>query len=111
MDTSLFAKGLLGLARRSSIIDGLAKTLEPRQDAQGSKASTSQLKVLMRNSKLEGMRKTLNVCRQASDGEAKGRAPKKSQARFAMKKCSKCDLYYPLNKLTVHFTNCNFQKN
>ena len=69
-----------------------------------------KLKTLMRSSKLADIRKTMNLRRDDSNLWMREHDDNKSHEdldkNFTMKKCPKCFLYFPLEKIAKHCRNC-----
>jgi hypothetical protein len=74
------------------------------------KERQKKLKTLMRSSKLADIRKTMNMKRDDSDYWLQSQSDMKSNEHldknFTMKKCPKCCLYFPLEKIARHCRNC-----
>lgn len=69
-----------------------------------------KLKTLMRSSKLDNIRRTMNMEREDSEKWLKSQSDLKSNEHldknFTMKKCPKCHMYFPLEKIARHCKKC-----
>jgi hypothetical protein len=74
------------------------------------KERQKKLKTLMRSSKLENIRKTMNIEKDDSQKWLKSQSDMKSHEHldknFTMKKCPKCHMYFPLEKIARHCKRC-----
>ena len=110
-EKSVFEKDPLKL---TSELEDIFKTISSLENQElGNtyhKQRKKKLKTLMRSSKLANIRKTMNFRRDESDILLNSQSDLKSEElldkNYTMKKCPKCTLYFPLEKIARHCRDC-----
>lgn len=98
----------------TSELEGICQTIShlEKQELGNSyhRKRQDKLKTLMRSSKLGGMWGTGEARRgqetHGSRSQSEFESSEPSDAGFAMKKCPKCALYFPLEKMAEHCRSC-----
>ena len=109
-EKSVFQKDPLKL---TSELDDIFETISSLENQElGNsyhKQRKKKLKTLMRSSKLANIRKTINLKRDDSEYLLDSNDIKNEDhldKNYTMKKCPKCTLYFPLEKIARHCRNC-----
>lgn len=95
-------------------LDNIYQTITDLQRRESPRAYQTrrqrQLDSLMRTSKLSGIRNTIKLEQVDSDfvgrNDSKQESRKNPEGQFTMKKCSTCDMYFPMDKAEGQCVNC-----